>query len=176
MNRDKQIILRPGKLSDVPLLCYWDEKPHVIASGAADEDWDWEKELAHDPVWREQLMSELDGRPIGFVQIIDPLLEETHYWGEVPPHLRAIDIWIGEEEDLGKGYGSEMMRQAFGRCFAPPEVEAILIDPLTRNTAAHRFYERLGFVFVENRDFYGDDCKVYRLSRKDWLKAAASSK
>jgi len=45
----------------------------------------------------------LDGRPIGAMQIIDPFTEQTHYWGEIEPNLRAIDIWIGAAEDLGKG-------------------------------------------------------------------------
>ena len=42
---------------------------------------------------------------------------------------------------------------------------AILIDPLASNTAAHRFYERLGFRYVERRQFGEDDCIVYRLER-----------
>lgn len=41
--------------------------------------------------------------------------------------LRAIDIWIGGAADLGKGYGTEMMRQAIARCFADPAVTAFLI-------------------------------------------------
>ncbi|MCW5924126.1 MAG: GNAT family N-acetyltransferase [Saprospiraceae bacterium] len=78
------------------------------------------------------------GRPIGFAQIIDPVREETHYWGDVPDNLRAIDIWIGEAEDTRKGCGSDMMRSALRRCFAEPAVAAVLIDPLASNTAAHR--------------------------------------
>jgi aminoglycoside 6'-N-acetyltransferase len=35
---------------------------------------------------------------IGFVQIIDPAREESHYWGDAPGGLRAIDIWIGEAD------------------------------------------------------------------------------
>jgi hypothetical protein len=77
------------------LLRHWDEQPHVIASDPND-DWQWETELGKSPGWREQLIAQLDGRPIGFVQIIDPACEESHYWGEVPHGLRAIDIWIGE--------------------------------------------------------------------------------
>jgi hypothetical protein len=38
----------------------------------------WETELLRFPAWRQQL----DGRPIGFVQIINPLLEDSHYWVE----------------------------------------------------------------------------------------------
>src|SRR5690606_15444951 len=106
---------------------------------------------------------------IGFIQIIDPAREETHYWGDVPDDLRAIDIWIGEASDLGRGFGTRMMELALARCFAPPEVSAVLIDPLAANTRAHRFYERLGFIFVERRRFAADDGLVYRLERAAWL-------
>ena len=88
--------LRPATLADVELLGHWDQQPHVRASDPND-DWAWEVELDKAPDWREQLIAELDGRPIGFIQIIDPAREESHYWGDVPSGLRAIDIWIGEE-------------------------------------------------------------------------------
>lgn len=159
------IILRPATIADAPLLQHWDEQPHIIESDPND-DWDWETELLRTPDWREQLIAELAGRPIGFIQIIDPAKEETHYWGDVPDHLRAIDIWIGALSDTGKGYGTEMMRLALERCFADATVTAVLIDPLATNTAAHRFYERLGFTFVERRRFGEDDTFVYRLERK----------
>ncbi|MCH6257238.1 acetyltransferase [Puniceicoccaceae bacterium K14] len=160
------IVLRPAGIEDLRILSDWDEQPHVIASDPND-DWEWEKELSRSPVWREQLIAEFDGRAIGFIQIIDPAKEESHYWGEVAANLRAIDIWIGEEADLGKGYGTEMMKQAIGRCFAQKSVEAILVDPLAENVAAHHFYERLGFRFLEYRKFGEDDTKVYRLLRTD---------
>ena len=158
------ITLRSATAADLNLLQYWDEQSHVIASDPND-DWYWEVELERNPDWREQLIAELDGRPIGFIQIIDPAQEETHYWGDVTTDLRAIDIWIGEETDLGKGYGTTMMQLAIGRCFADPAVTAILVDPLASNTRAHRFYERLGFQLVESRRFGSDDCLVYRLNR-----------
>ncbi|MEQ8810378.1 MAG: GNAT family N-acetyltransferase [Imperialibacter sp.] len=168
MTERGHIKLRIATIHDLPLLLHWDEQPHVIASDP-DDEWGWESELKKTPPWREQLVAELDGRPIGFIQIIDPEKEESHYWGDVPPNLRAIDIWIGEQTDLGKGYGTEMMRQAINRCFNDPEVTAILIDPLASNVAAIRFYERLGFQFVEDRIFDTSDCKVYQLTRKHWL-------
>ena len=156
--------LRPATPADLALLRHWDEQPHVVASDPND-DWGWETELGRNPPWREQLIGEVDGRPVGFVQIIDPSAEESHYWGDVPGNLRAIDIWIGDAGDLNRGYGTGLMRLAIARCFAPPEVTAILIDPLASNTAAHRFYERLGFRFVGRRWFGVDDCFVYRLDR-----------
>jgi aminoglycoside 6'-N-acetyltransferase len=162
---ENEVTLRLATLADVPLLQHWDEQPHVIESDPND-DWNWEIELLRTPDWREQWIAELHGRPIGFIQIIDPAKEETHYWGGVPENLRAIDIWIGEIADTRKGYGTKMMQLAIERCFADAAVSAILIDPLSSNTEAHRFYERLGFEFVEQRTFGEDDTFVYRMHRK----------
>lgn len=49
---------------------YWDEEPQVVESDLND-DWGGEVELARDSDWREQLIAEIDGRSIGFIQIID---------------------------------------------------------------------------------------------------------
>lgn len=160
----ENILLRIATIDDIALLRHWDEQPHVIA-GDPNDDWGWEIELTRCPDWREHLIAEADGRSIGFIQIIDPAREETHYWGDVPENLRAIDIWIGEADDLGKGLGTEMMRLAIDRCFVSPKVTAILIDPLESNTRAHKFYERLGFEFVDKRTFGEDSCFVYKLDR-----------
>lgn len=169
MQPPAHISLRPATIADLPFLQHWDEQSHVLESDPND-DWDWETELLRNPEWRLQLIAQLGDRPLGFVQIIDPALEETQYWGDVPPGLRAIDIWIGEETDLNKGYGTEMMRLALNLCFDDPTVTAVLIDPLASNRKAHVFYERLGFRFVEQR-ILGDDrdeCYIYRLDRPSW--------
>lgn len=167
------LTLRPATLADAALLRHWDEQPHVVASDPND-DWNWEVELARTPDWREQLIAEIGGRPVGFLQIIDPAREESRYWGEVPAGLRAIDIWIGEAADLGQGYGTQMMRAAIARCFANPAVTAILIDPLESNVRACRFYERLGFQLLERRRFGLDDCLVYHLPRAGWIATTRS--
>ena len=164
------ITFRDATIDDLELLIHWDQQPHVKASDP-DTDWEWEYELPRKFPWREQLIFELDGRPLGILQIIDPYEEETHYWGEVEPNLRAIDIWIGEAEHLGKGYGTEMMRQAINRCFEDEKVSKILIDPLEINVKAHRFYQRLGFRVVGKREFEGDQCLVHELSREDWFQS-----
>ena len=44
-----------------------------------DDEWNWEAELNRNPEWREQLVAESNGEPIGFIQIIDPFSEETFY-------------------------------------------------------------------------------------------------
>ncbi|HYH55447.1 MAG TPA: GNAT family N-acetyltransferase [Anseongella sp.] len=161
------INLRKAGPEDLSLLRHWHSQPHVIQA-APNDDWNWEAELKREPPWRELLIAELEGRPLGFIQIIDPALEDSHYWGDVAQDLRAIDIWIGEKEDLGKGYGTEMMNLALERCFKDAKVTEVLIDPIETNIKAHRFYERLGFKFAGKRTFDQDNCLVYRLSRGEW--------
>jgi aminoglycoside 6'-N-acetyltransferase len=167
--------LRPATLADVPTLQRWDRDPDVIAATSdssdaqtAFEGIDWAEEIAADSDVSVHLIAEVNGRAVGAMQIIDPYLEPTHYWGDCAANLRAIDIWIGEPADRNRGFGTEMMRLAIERCFAAPEVTAILIDPLATNMDAHRFYKRLGFEFVERRYFGDDDCFVYRLERRKW--------
>lgn len=162
-----ELTYRRADRLDIPVLRGWDEQPHVIASDP-DSDWNWEEEVGQDPWWREQWMVLFEGRPIGFLQIMDTSETDYAYWGENPPGERALDIWIGEPDMLGKGLGTRMMAWAIERCFADPGVESIAIDPLVSNIRAHRFYERLGFRFLEERMFDGDRCRVYVLSRSSW--------
>jgi len=162
-----RVTLRSATPDDVDILEKWEQEPHVIASGV-ETGWNWATELRRNPVWREQLIAEVDGRPIGMMQIIDPLLEDTHYWGDCAANLRAIDIWIGEADALGKGYGTRMMQLALQRCFAHPDIIAVVIDPLESNVRAQQFYKRLGFRFVEKRRFDEDDCAVMQITREDF--------
>jgi aminoglycoside 6'-N-acetyltransferase len=163
-----KINLRPATINDLNILKHWNKKPHVAFATGGDseiED-DWMDRQLQNPskfVWI--YIAELEERPVGVVQIVDPANEETHYWGDIEQGQRALDIWIGEEDDLGKGYGTEMMKQAIELCFADPSVNSLLIDPLVKNTRAIKFYKKLGFEFVENRYFDEDYCSVYRIVR-----------
>jgi aminoglycoside 6'-N-acetyltransferase len=161
---DTPLVLRPATPDDVPHLERWHRQPHAIFADPNDE-WRWADEVARHLPWRELFIAEVGGRPVGFLQVIDPEVEESHYWGDVPSGLRAIDISIGEADDFGRGFGTAMMKRAIEHCFASPEVTAILVDPLAANVRARRFYERLGFRAVGPRRFGEDDCLVYRLDR-----------
>lgn len=167
--------LRPATLADVPTLQRWDKDPDVISATTDDptadtafDHIDWAAEIAADSDVSYHLIAEVDGRPIGGMQVCDPHLEPTHYWGDCAPNQCALDIWIGDPADRNRGHGTAMMHEAIARSFADAKVEAIIIDPLASNTDAHRFYERLGFEFVERRFFGEDDCFVYRLERRRW--------
>lgn len=190
------IALRNATLHDLELIEYWDEQPHLQdpeVTGHDEDlnDWNWPYELPRTDVsWRYQLMAELTNRdnsttPIGFLQIIDPVHEESHYWQSYldlhpPPNtpqnstsssLRAIDIWIGEEKNFRQGYGSQMMKAALEEyCFADDTVQDVLVDPMEANVGAHSFYQRFGFQ-PEARHSFGDDhCLVHRLTRTQYYK------
>ena len=170
-----RVALRRATLADVAWLQTWSRDPDVIACTTDDphatvafEGTDWTAELSAQSEVSEYFIAEVDGRPIGAMQICDPHLEPTHYWGEIEPNLRALDIWLGPADALGRGVGTTMMTQAIDTCFAASEVTAIVIDPLASNADAHRFYQRLGFRPVERRLFGPDDCLVHRLERVEW--------
>ncbi|WP_029031045.1 GNAT family N-acetyltransferase [Salinarimonas rosea] len=166
--------LRPATSADLPTLRAWDDDPDIAASSGADDAYDWAAEIPRVVDWREILIFEAQGRPVGVLVSIDPAREESHYWGDCGPGLRALDVWIGAASDRGRGFGAAMMRLALERCFADPSVTAVLLDPLAENVRACRFYERLGFRAVERRLFGEDDCVVYRLEREAWENASPS--
>ena len=167
--------LREATIDDLALLRRWDEAPQVVDADPHD-DWAWETELLRRPDWRTQLIAEVDGRPIGFMEIADPVRADDAYWADWlaahPDHparvSRAIDIWIGEADALGQGHGTRMLEAALVRVFAVPGVAGVLLDPLASNMRARALYARLGFVDLGPWRFGDDDCRVLWLSRADW--------
>lgn len=169
------VILRAATVADAAVLASWERFSHIVSAttddpdqGLAFGDMDWAEELAVATPDSFYWIAEVDGRPIGAMQTIDPHTEPTRYWGEIEPGLRALDIWIGPADALGRGYGTQMMALALEACFTDPTVRAVVIDPLASNTDAHRFYARQGFRPEGRRCFGSDDCLVHRLTRQDW--------
>jgi aminoglycoside 6'-N-acetyltransferase len=127
-------------IDDVTVLVRWDDDPDVAAAiGGRGADWyDWPAELVRDVPWRELLIIEENGRPIGFLQLIDASEEESHYWGDIEPGTWALDIWIGSPDDRGRGLGAEAVKQALGRVFDQHGAETVVIDPAVENRRADR--------------------------------------
>lgn len=161
------------RADDVGMLGKWDDDPDVASAlGGPAMDWyDWPLELARDVPWRELLIAEEDGRPVGFVQLTDAAEEESHYWGDVDEGTWTIDVWIGSPNDRGRGVGTEVMRAALARNFDRHDAAAVLIDPKVTNRRAIDFYLRLGFEPVGERDFGDDIGLVMRLGRPETPRA-----
>ena len=166
------IALRPMRVADVALLERWDRDPDVAAAigGPGAEWYDWPVELSRAVAWRELLIAvetrdRTASRPVGFVQLLDAVDDESHYWGDVEPRTWSLDIWIGDRADRGRGLGTRIMQAAIERVFDHHGAESIVIDPLVTNERAISFYRRLGFSPVGERDIDGDRCLVMRLDR-----------
>ncbi len=165
------MLLRDAELADLETLQWWDEQAHIIeAGGSGSPKYNWARELKRKPEWRQQLIAEQDGEAIAFVQIVDPVADPSQYWGkEVNRRMRAIEIWIGETYNLNRGYGSTIMNMVLERCFDDDIVNEILVDPLSTNQKAHRFYTRLGFKYLETKTLAGDLCYVMKLKRSNYF-------
>ena len=167
-----KVVLRRATLADLPIVRVWDVDAEVIASGAGRSAEVWAAELPREVDWYEPLIAELDGVPVGYLELIDAAREESHYWGDdVESDAWGLDIWVGRSTDRCRGIGTAMMHAALRRCFTVHRATAVLLDPLSTNSRACRFYERLGFQLLGVRRLGDDDCCVYRLGRDEYLPA-----
>lgn len=96
-----------------------------------------------------QWILELDGEPIGHAQTyrIDEDAGEPRT-GLVPPDAGAIDIFIGEPELWGRGYGTRFLRLLIDHLLASG-CPIVSIDPHVVNTRAIRTYDKAGFRKVQ---------------------------
>jgi aminoglycoside 6'-N-acetyltransferase len=150
--REELMTFRPLAHADLPLILRWLNTP------AVQEWWDDrptsidELEGKHVPRidGSERVygyIAAYDGEPFGFLQWYRLATEQEHVAvGLVDPGAAAIDLYIGEERFLHRGYGPVMIR-AFLRAvvFAEPDVTACAIDPVVSNTIAISAYRKVGF-------------------------------
>jgi RimJ/RimL family protein N-acetyltransferase len=93
----------------------------------------------------------LGGEPIGYLQWY-LLKDEPGYIldGEDPTDAAALDLFLGEESAIGRGYGTIVLRKALRELiFADPAVRRCYIDPVPENTRAIRVYEKVGFRYIK---------------------------
>ena len=140
---------RPLTHADLPLLHEWLNRPHVA-------DW-WEGPVALEhvvstygadidsPVVRP-LLAYRHGAPVGFAQWYRVMGADPEWWtGETDPGARGIDQFLADAEQLGRGLGSQMVRELIRLLFADPEVTKVQTDPRPDNARAIRAYEKAGF-------------------------------
>lgn len=83
------------------------------------------------------ILRKTDERPVGSVYLRD--IDHTHNKAE-------YGIFIGEEEALGKGYGTEAAKMMIAYAFREEGLHKLMLRVLAENVRAQRSYEKAGFV------------------------------
>ena len=86
-----------------------------------------------------------DGQPVGYVQIYHANPDPFWAGHDLPRETFGLDLFIGETDMLGRGWGPRLIALALRRLFAMPEVARVHIDPDPENAIAIRAYEKAGF-------------------------------
>ena len=148
-----EVVLRPMRDEDLPMLQAWIGRPHVREWWAGEEaDMAAEdfRALYLPRVMAEEEVSPfiavLDGRPIGYVQSYVAAGSGGGWWEHITdPGVRGIDQFLCEATDLGKGLGTRLVETMVARLFGDPAVTRVQTDPDPRNARAIRCYEKAGF-------------------------------
>jgi len=134
---------RPVANADLILLETWRTMPHVVKWwGEPHVEPDVEKLAdARIAMW----IVEYEGRPFAFRQDYAPHDWHPHPFAHLPPGSRGIDQYIGTPEMIGRGHGTNFVRQHCERLFSMG-VPAIGTDPHPDNARAIRAYQNAGFL------------------------------
>ncbi|MBS1988533.1 acetyltransferase [Candidatus Dependentiae bacterium] len=142
MNKN-QITFKPLKKSHLPLLAQWFKQPHVAQWWPTESTFDnqsirdkYLKKITSDS--QSAFIVHLGNSPIGYIQCYHTHKEfDVETWG--------IDQFIGEIDCLGKGYGTQIVKDFVDLLFKKPNIKRIIVDPDPKNTRAIRCYEKVGF-------------------------------
>ena len=125
----------------------WTARPHVS------EWWDSEETADDDARDFKAYIAYLGDEPIAYVQSYLAIDAGDGWWADQhDPTVIGMDLFIGDEENVGRGYGVELVRQFVDHVFADPTITRIQIDPSPDNLRAIRCYERVGFHRVRTVD------------------------
>lgn len=154
----------PLQRDHLDLLLAWLETPHVKAWW--DQDVSWTPELIEEKYgtyvegYKEEegirkpmsaFIISLGKKLIGYIQLYNAYdfpREDGLSLEGLPRSLAAIDIFIGDPDSVGKGYGSAVLRQFLDEQVLS-KYEACFVDPDTSNIAAVKAYEKAGFKTVK---------------------------
>ncbi|MBA3814479.1 MAG: GNAT family N-acetyltransferase [Alphaproteobacteria bacterium] len=155
------IIFQPLQEPHFPLLLKWLETPHVKACWDQDVEWTpervrekfgsyvqeykLEKDAVKKPV--QAYVFYIDSQPAGYIQLYkarDFSRDDNTSLSGLPDSLSALNVLIGEEEYLGKGWGSHILTQ-FLHEYVDPHYDACFVDPDAANIKVMRAYEKTVF-------------------------------
>lgn len=142
-----KINFKPLNENDLELLCKWLDKPHV-------KEW-WNDGLTYDEIktkYRQRIDDEivfpfliyLDNQPVGFIQYYLADKVGEGWWPNEKEGTVGIDQFIGEEDYINRGYGTEIISAFEKKLFENPAIKKIITDVDPKNHRAIRCYEKAG--------------------------------
>jgi aminoglycoside 6'-N-acetyltransferase-1b len=165
--------------SDFVLLHDWLNRPHVA------EWWDgpislarvhkeWGADLASDAV--SPMLACLEGVPVGYVHVYEVMRADPDWWtDETDPGARGIDQLLARPGDLGRGLGTEMVRQFVASIFDDPGVTKVQTDPSPANRRAIRCYEKVGFRRIGEMTTPDGAALLMVIHREEWSARVGSA-
>ncbi len=136
--------------ADLPMLVEWHRHPHVAewwgACGSVDEAREEYLPRAEDASAAIPYIAYWDGEAIGFAQSYVAMAAGDGWWTEErDPGVLGIDQFLADEQRLGQGLGTWMVREFVEFLFRDLSVTRIQADPAPGNARAIRCYEKAGF-------------------------------
>ncbi len=161
----------PLRVDDLPQIHAWLRRPHV-ARWWHDDDETVDHVVSEylpaiegrDPTDNYVIVE--DGRPVGMIQAY--LASDHPDWEAsalVGPGTAGVDLFIGEEDAVGRGLGPQILR-AFVRdvVFARRGTSAVVAGVEPGNARSLRAFENAGFHVAFD---YQEECRPHRLMRLD---------
>lgn len=146
MNRIAQINFKCMQPSDFKQIYDWIQQPHVSKWWSDPRDWSefrlkFQNKL--ESPYRSCFIIYEDDKPIGYIQSY--VANKFPEWPSEPAGTYGMDLFIGDGNYIGKGYGSHIVALFVQELFKRPDVMRVIINPDIDNIAAIKAYERAGF-------------------------------
>lgn len=145
-----QITFKPMQFSDFRQIYDWIKQPHVSNWWSDPSEWsEFKLKFQHklESLYRSCFIIYVDNAAIGYIQSY--VANKFPEWPEEPDGTYGMDLFIGEADYIGRGFGSRIVAQFVRELFTSPEVVRIIISPDVKNIAAIKSYERAGFKVVK---------------------------
>ncbi|VVC77259.1 Bifunctional AAC/APH [Aquicella siphonis] len=158
-----EIVFKPLREEDLTLLFQWFQKEHVLRWYARGQGYTLEmikekyRPRLDDPDLKSYIIH-IHDKPVGYIQLYrlssyfpEGISDYSHpLFSLFQPHeLAGIDLFMADENYLGKGYASKAL-MCFVQACVKNEFRALLADPSKENSRAIAFFMRNGFREVES--------------------------
>lgn len=158
---------------DIPLFLEWAKKEHVrsVWFFGAYETPDYIYKKVEGNGYDYPFIILCDNVPIGYIQYSDLYAYKTlskelkGVFTNEPPGSYCMDLFIGEEAYLNRGFGTQIVQQFSNWLLLEKKAKRVLIDPSIENIRAIRCYEKAGFVPI--RKTHDGTCEVLILEKNN---------